>query len=132
MYLEATFKTQTCSAGDNYGLVFRAKDYTSGEGYYLGFTCDGQYGLIRWNASGTATVLSFTQSNSINAGANQTNRMGVIANGSSFRIYANGKFLQEISDTSIAGEGHVGAYIAGSSSPGFTVEMSEIAYWNLP
>lgn len=132
MYLEGTFKTQNCSGADLYGLVFRAKDYTSGEGYYLGFTCDGRVGLSRWDAGGVSSVFSLTTSDAIHAGANQTNRIGVLVNGDTFRVYANGKFIQEINDTSIGAEGHVGAYISAQSTLGFTVELTEIAYWNLP
>lgn len=132
MYLEATFKTQACSGADLYGLVFRAKDYSSGQGYYLGFTCDGRYGLSRWDSSGVTSVFGLTQSDAINAGSNQSNRIGVIANGDTFRVYANGKFIQEIKDSGISAEGHVGVYLAAQETAGFTVELAEIAYWNLP
>lgn len=132
MYLEGTFTVQTCSGGDMYGLVFRAKDYTSGVGYYLGVTCDGRYSLDKWDASGKSNVLSLTQSDVLVAGSNQTNRIGVLANGDSFRIYANGRFIQEITDSSIPGEGYIGAFIAGVNTPGFTTELTDIAYWNLP
>ncbi len=132
MYLEGTFAVQSCSGGDMYGLVFRAKDYTSGIGYYLGITCDGRYSLDKWEASGKSNVLTLTQSNAILTGSNQTNRIGVLANGDSFRLYANGKFLQEVTDPGIKDEGYIGAFIAGLNTPGFTVELTEIAYWNLP
>jgi hypothetical protein len=132
MYLEATFKTQACSGADLYGLVFRAKDYDSGQGYYLGFSCDGRYGISRWDANGVTSVISLARSDAINADANQTNRIGVVANGDTFRVYANGKFIQEIKDSGINSEGHVGVYLAAQDTAGFTVELLEIAYWNLP
>jgi hypothetical protein len=132
MYLEGTFTVQTCSGGDMYGLVFRAKDYTSGVGYYLGVTCDGRYGLDKWDTSGKSNVFALTQSDAIFTGSNQTNRVGVLANGDSFRIYINGKFLQEIIDPGIKEEGYIGAFIAGLNTPGFTIELTDIAYWNLP
>ncbi len=132
MYIEATFDTQNCSGSDLYGLVFRAKDYSSGQGYYLGFTCDGRYGLSRWDGSGVTSVFGLAQSDAINAGSNQANRIGVIADGDTFRVYANGKFIQEIKDSGIGSEGHIGVYLAGNETAGFTIEMTEIAYWNLP
>ena len=132
MYLEATIKTQTCSGSDLYGLVFRAKDYNSGQAYYLGFSCDGRYGLSRWDGGGVTSVFGLSQSDVIYAGSNQTNRIGVIANGDTFRVYANGKFIQEIKDTGIGSEGHIGVYLAANETAGFTIELTDIAYWNLP
>ena len=45
-YLEGTFKVGDCSGMDNYGLVFRAPDYSNG--YFFGISCDGQYSLRQW------------------------------------------------------------------------------------
>ncbi|HPC07212.1 MAG TPA: hypothetical protein PLI60_10880 [Anaerolineaceae bacterium] len=132
MYLEATIKTQTCSGSDIYGLVLRAKDYNSGQGYYLGFSCDGRYGLSRWDGNGVTSVFGLTPSDAILAGSNQTNRVGVMVNGGTFRVYANGKFIQEIKDTGIGSEGHIGVYLAGAETNGFAIELIEISYWNLP
>ncbi|NMC52065.1 MAG: hypothetical protein GYA48_00315 [Chloroflexi bacterium] len=131
MYLEGIFRANTCSGGDTYGLVFRAADYTSGYGYYAGFTCDGKYLLSRWTSSGTSTVISSTQSDLILSGSNQTNRLGILADGESISLYANGKLLETVTDTGISDGGHIGPFISAFSG-GFSYALDEIAYWDLP
>jgi len=131
MYLEGTFRSTSCSGNDTYGLVFRAADYTSGYGYYAGFTCDGKYLLTRWDSAGTSTVISSTESDLILKGSNQINRLGILADGNNISLYANGKFLKSINDSGITSGGHIGPFISAYSG-GFNFELDEIAYWNLP
>lgn len=131
MYLEAEFKTQTCSGVDQYGIVFRAPDYDSGFGYYLGLSCEGKVSLSVWDSAGTSFPLEWTNSDLILAGANQSNRLGILAKGSSLKIYINGKLFQEVTDSALSDAGHFGAFIAGKNTEGFTVEMGKIGYWNL-
>lgn len=130
-YLEGTFSTQSCSGGDQYGMIFRAPDYTSGYGYYLAATCDGRIGLRRWDSSGTSAVLDWKTIAGFNSGSNQTNRIGILVNGSSMTIYLNGIKTEELNDSGISAAGHLGVFIAGQEASGFTVKLSEIAYWNL-
>lgn len=130
-YLEGVFKTQNCSGNDQYGIVFKAPDYTSGQGYYLGITCDGRYFLTRWDGNGSSRIINPTESKEILAGPGQTNRFGVLAQDDRIRLYANGKLLQEISESALSGD-KFGVFIAGYSTIGFTVELDEMAYWKLP
>ena len=130
MYLEATFNTPSCSGNDLYGLVFRAKDYTSGQGYYFGITCSGQYNFSRWDENGTSFLVNSKTGEAILSGSGKTNRIGVLAEGSSFKLYANGKLLEEVQDNGLPNGGHIGVFLAGSSG-NFSVELDHIAYWNL-
>jgi hypothetical protein len=131
-YLEGKFKTINCTGTSQYGLVFRAPDYSSGYGYYLTITCDGAYFLSKWDASGTAIVDVGGTDPIIKGGPGQTNRFGVWVQGSNFRIYANGKLLKECSDSSITSAGHIGVSISSFNATGITVDLDELTYWNLP
>ncbi|NTV36383.1 MAG: DUF1080 domain-containing protein [Anaerolineaceae bacterium] len=131
-YLEGTFKTMSCSTSDNYGLVFRAPDYNTGQGYYVGMTCDGRYGFQVWDAGGVSSIQGWTDSNEILSGSNQTNRLGIWVDGSNFKIYINGKLVKELSDGTLTTAGFIGAWISATSSANFTVQMDKIGYWNLP
>lgn len=131
MYLEGTFRTTSCSGNDTYGLVFRAADYTSGYGYYAGFTCDGKYLLTRWDSAGNSTVIAATESDLIQKGSNQTNRLGILADSTNISLYANGKLIKTISENSLSSGGNIGPFISAYSG-GFSYELDEIVYWDLP
>ena len=131
-YLEATLRPQNCSGSDAYGLVFRAPDYDSGRGYYLRLRCNGQFVLSAWPDDGMDNLSEWQTHSAFVGGANQTNRIGVLVNGSSLAVYANGTLVQTVTDSSFSDAGHIGVFISAVSTPGFTVEMSEISYWNLP
>jgi hypothetical protein len=125
-YLEATFKTMTCSGLDRYGLVFRAPD--TNNGYFLGFSCDGKYSLRIYSQQGN--LITWTPNSAINSGSNQVNRIGVSAQGDRFAFYANGKLLTETKESTFTEGGLFGAFIAAANTSNFTVNLDEIAYWN--
>lgn len=131
-YVEGTFNTVACSGSDHYGLVVRAPDYGSGQGYYFGLTCDGRYALQVWTASGVSSIQDFTRSDEIKAGPGQTNRMGLWVDGAVFKVYLNGKLIKEFNSSTITAPGYLGVYIASTSAPNTVVQLDRIAYWNLP
>ena len=127
-YLEITAAPQACSGLDRYGIIFRT-DAT--EGYLFGFSCDGQYSLRRWNGEDFKTLVDWTSSPDIRAGADQTNRMGIMVQDDQFTLYANGNRLAEASDDSYS-EGGLGLFIAAKETEDFKVQVSEVAYWEIP
>lgn len=129
-YIEAVFSTGQCSAGDQYGLVFRSTE--DSQAGFFGVTCDGRYGLIYYDGSQSTRVLNWQESSTILSGANQTNRLGVWVEGKKVRLYTNGNLLTETSLDSLASQGNFGAFISGNATVNFTVSISEIAYWELP
>jgi len=132
-YLEGKFNTINCSGGDQYGLVFRAPDYTSGYGFYFIVTCDGKYTLVRADANGNPNRLfDWVEEPALLSGSGQTNNLGVMAIGDKISLYANGKLLREVNDAAFQDGSRFGVYIAGQSTPNFTYELDEIAYWNIP
>jgi len=128
-YIEATAITTACSGADRYGLVVRAPDLN--RGYLFGFTCDGRYSLRAWDGSEFTKVKDWTANSAILAGPNQTNRLGLMADGSRLSLYANGVFLDEIHDDRF-GEGRFGLFIASSVTPNYTVQFDLLDYWKLP
>lgn len=131
-YIEATVRTRNCSADDTYGLVVRAPDFESGKGYYYGFTCDGRFTLGKWVEQGINDMIDYTQNAAIISGSNQTNRIGIRMEGRKLSLYANGKLMQEIEDTSFEQAGYYGVFIAPNDTAGFAVDYDQIAYWTLP
>lgn len=130
IYLHAILTTRSCSGGDQYGLVLRAPDYTDGQGYYLGLTCDSQFRFTRWDSNGVNSLASGSNP-AILGGANQTNRLAIRAEGQTFKIYVNDQLIEEVNDSAFTGKGHFGVFTAGVSR-NLVVDMDEIAYWTLP
>ena len=125
-YLEATFKVETCSGLDRYGLVYRAPNFENG--YFFGLSCDGQFLLRIYNQQGT--LIPLTPNPAILQGSNQVNRLGILAQGDRYAFYANGKLLQETKESTFTDAGLFGAFIASTNTSNFTVRMYEISFWN--
>lgn len=132
LYLEGTFRTVSCSGDDQYGLVFRSPTYSDGIGYYYGITCDGKYYLQRMNSSDTITVVNLTSDTHILTGSGQVNRIGVMAQDNSIKLYINGNLVKEITDDGINSQGYIGAYTAAYDDPGLTIQLEVISLWTLP
>ena len=127
-YLEVTAIPQDCSGLYRYGVIFR----TDAEvGYLFGFSCDGQYSLRRWNGEDFKILVDWTSSPDIRAGADQTNRMGLMVQDDQFTLYANGNLLDDARDDSYS-EGGLGLFVAAKDTENFKVQVSEVAYWELP
>jgi hypothetical protein len=133
MYLEGTFKTVSCSGFDQYGLVLRAPSYGDGAGYYFGVSCNGHYNFFWYDKSGNIhKVVDWTADTRILTAANQVNRLGIMANGDSFKLYINGAFVKEVTDTNIKDKGFIGVFVSASESSTYTVHVEEISLWPQP
>ena len=131
-YLEMTATSGDCSGLDRYGLVFRSvKSDTDYVGYLFGITCDGRYSLRRWNGEKFVPITEWTADDHVRSGANQTNRIGVYAQGDRISLYANSGLLEEVRDNTHE-EGKFGVFIGSVNTTDFTVRVDEIDYWELP
>lgn len=77
------------------------------------------------------SLIAWTTSDKIIAGPNQTNRLGVWAEGNHIVLYINGSQVGEVHDTTHSG-GMFGVLVGAVRTAGFTVQVDEIAYWTLP
>jgi hypothetical protein len=128
-YLQGTFVTgNTCSGLDKYGLLARAPD--SDKGYVFEFSCDGHYRLYTWDGQHYNAIQEWTTSASIVSGPNQTNVMGIYMKGTDIRLYANGHKLAEFSDNTFD-HGQFGLVIGSANTHNFTVDVNQVAYWEL-
>jgi hypothetical protein len=128
-YLEATFVTgEACAGLDRYGMLVRAPE--PNEGYVFSFSCDGRYRVYKWDGENYNGIIEWKTSPHIKSGPDQTNRLGVWANGSTLKFYANGKLLAEFEEDTYA-EGRFGLLIGSSKTEDLKVYVEEISYWNL-
>jgi len=132
-YLEATIRPGTCQGSDEYGLMFRVPDiHDANEGYLFGFTCDGRYFLRTWDGEDMKSLIGPTADAAIQAGSDETNRIGVWVEGNEFTLYANGTLLAKLEDARIPDKGGFGFFIGARKTAEFTFKSDEIAYWDLP
>jgi hypothetical protein len=132
LYLEGKMVATSCSGNDSYGILFRGKDIGSGPSYFFAVKCNGNYDFYTFGTSNSISYLVNNQSDpAINTGSGATNTLGVWADGKRFRLYVNGVFLKEIENDSLAGDGFVGFFIWSVNGAGLSVELDEIAYWDL-
>jgi hypothetical protein len=136
-YIELTANSGSCSGKDSYGIIFRVpvlKDPT--QGYLYEVTCDGYYRLWKWDGevspNGLATVLvSWGQSSLINAGADQTNRLGVMVKDHTFTLYMNGEKIASATDSAYEA-GFFGVFVRSVETDDYTVKFDALRFWELP
>jgi hypothetical protein len=128
-YLEATFTTGSeCSGLDRYGVLARAPE--PDRGYVFGFSCDGRYRLYKWDGQNYVGLQEWASTSHIQPGSNQTNRLGFWANGNTIRLYANGRLLVEIQDSTFD-EGVFGLLVGSVNTDNLKVFVEDMAYWEL-
>lgn len=132
-YLEMTAKPKKCSGLDQYGLVFRSeKDDKKGYiGYLYGVSCDGRYSLRFWDGDKFVKLIDWKSSDHLLAGSNQTNRLGVWAEGDRLTLYANGFKIDEVTDDTLD-EGKFGVFVGAAKTEEFTAYTTDVSYWDLP
>ncbi len=127
-YLEIKVTTgPSCGGLDRYGVLVRAPDVDNG--YVYAFSCNGRYRIYRWDGEYTS-LKDWTVSPSIKSGPDQTNRMGIWAEGDTFKLYANGKLLATVSDDEFP-KGRFGLFIGSAETAGFRVSVDTVSYWLL-
>jgi hypothetical protein len=136
-YIELTANSGTCKGKDSYGIIFRVPVFREPEqGYLYEVTCDGYYRLWKWDGkvkpNGQATsLLNWKQSDAIRAGADQTNRLGVLSVGNKITLYMNGEKLGEAQDSSY-GAGFFGVFVLSRISDEYKVKFDAMKYWENP
>ncbi len=133
-YTEAFFKTASaCTGKDRYGFVVRTtKDDGAYVNYYIfGISCDGSYYLSVADSDGQTPLIDWTPDAAIKSGLDQINNISIRMEGERIVLYANRVKLAEINEGTYA-EGKFGLFIGSSNTENFTVEVDDMAYWNLP
>jgi hypothetical protein len=117
----------TITQGDCGGIVFRT-DITGGKSYVFRVCQNGQYGLIKYTGTGIPGLpLSVGSTLLIHQGANQSNVVAVVAQGSTMMLYVNRHELASVQDTSYTSGGI--ALTAGSNTSPTEVAYSNARLW---
>ena len=129
-YLEVEAQTpQTCSPNDAYGVLFRAPD--NYRGYLYGLTCDGRYYLSVFDGQTTTQLIKPSSNPAILVGAGKVNRMGVVAYGAQYQLYANGSYLNQAFDSTYLDPGKIGFFVRAATTQPYTVVFDNLKVWQL-
>ena len=128
-YIEMTARMgDQCSGNDRYGFIFRAPDPS--QGYIAEFSCDGRFRLYEWDGENYTGIQGWQGSSLILQGPNQENRLGVMAEGSTVKLYANGKLLGEYEVENYP-EGRFGLVVGSTNTNDFEVMVDAVSFWDL-
>jgi hypothetical protein len=127
--MTATFG-DTCKGADHFGLMLSPVS-SADEGYLFGISCEGKYVLWKWDGTRMTVLVKWTKSEGIQDGANQTNRIGIKAEGNKLSLYANGTLLTELTDKSYD-KVYFGVFVGAAETASFLVQVSSLNYWSLP
>ncbi len=129
-YIETTLQMpETCDAQDRFGLLFRAPD--NNRGYLYGFDCGGNYSLSIWDGQDTTVLVQPTKSDAILNIPGMVNRLGLLAFGENISLYANGVYLETVTDYTYLGQGKIGYFVRAATDQAFTVRYDQLRLWAL-
>jgi hypothetical protein len=86
-FLEVTVKSEVCSDGDEFGVMFRYR--AMGEHYRFALTCDGYARVTRMLEEGEIVLVPLTQTYALFPGLLVDNRIAIWASGNQFRFFIN-------------------------------------------
>jgi heat shock protein HslJ/uncharacterized protein YraI len=129
-YIETTqLMPQSCDPLDRFGLIFRSPD--NNRGYLYGFTCSGDYSLTIWDGQATTVLVEPTSNPAILNTPGAVNRMGLLVFDESISLYANGVFLETVTDYTFLEEGRMGYFVRAETENPFTVRYDQLRVWVL-
>lgn len=119
------------ASGDyaQYGIALRVNDAEGNvSGYLYGITTDGLYYLAQMvdNAWIQPLLVPYTASPDIKTG-NSKNRLSVLVEGDTLRLYINGTLVRIVTDPSISGKGHAGVFVYSGNHDNAQAAFSRIA-----
>ena len=131
-YVESTIQMSECSGADRFGLIVRST--TGGQNFYfLSITCDGRWGFFRMAEDvEIETIIGYESTEAITPGLAQPHRVGIWMDGNTFNIYINGDQVGTATDSQLDEAGMTGFMIVFANTPGFTVQVDQLKYWNIP
>jgi hypothetical protein len=102
-FLEVTARSALCSAGDEYGVMFRVQP--NGDHYRLTLTCDGGARVSRVLENQSIALIPVTQTYTVIPGAPAVNRLAILAVGDQYWFYINNFEAFSVRDGTLTGGG---------------------------
>lgn len=131
-YVEATIQMTACAGADRFGLVVRSTS-DGQQFYFLAVTCDGRWGFFRMAEDvNINTIIGYQEADAITPGFAEPHRVGIWTQGNEFTLFIDGVEVGKGTDETLSDAGFTGFLIAFANTPGFTVRVDQLRYWNVP
>lgn len=112
-YAEVRLRSDLCSSGDEYGLIFRVNPL-SGH-YQFGLRCEGGVRVLRLQGNAAYTMITPEQATIVIPGPPAENQLAVWASGSQFRFFINQVEIFSTRDSTYP-TGAIGFYVFSGQS----------------
>lgn len=110
------------------GVIFR---YQDGDNFYaFMISSDGYYRFEKLVDDEWEQIIKWTQSSVINTGAGSMNRIGVLAQGTRFRLFVNNVLVGEAEDDTFA-SGDIGLAVGSFGEGGIEIAFDNIDLWEV-
>jgi hypothetical protein len=122
-YLEVAVRSELCSSGDEFGIMFRvtpARDH-----YRFTLTCDGGARVTRIMGETSIALVPVTITGAVIPGAPADNLAAIRAIGSSFSFYVNGLEVFSVRDGNLA-SGGLGLIVHSSAAGQTTISFDDL------
>ena len=120
------FSITTCARGDQFGLIMRAPDYTSGSGYYFSLACEGTVSILKdQTVLGTADASNVFHNNS-----GDINLLTAWMQGNTLTLMLNDESLLTVEDNAYS-QGFSGFFVSPQGQDTLTMNiLSFEEYYN--
>lgn len=123
-YYEVNTRYVSGASDYGYGLVLRG-DRGMNHGYLFSLTADGSFRIAKDVTDTVVSLVRWTDDPVIQSKG--VNRLGVLARGSSFEFFINGKSVARVSDASLT-KGYLGLYVGTAE---LAIAFSQVRVWQL-
>jgi len=136
-YVEATILMVNGSGLDRFGLAVRSSN-DGQQFYFLSITADGQWGFFRMendvnmNDVNINEIKGYQSAEQLNDIVGTPHRVGIWMEGNAYTFYIDGEEIGSASDNTLMQKGYTGFLIAFDDTPGFTVRVDQLQYWDNP
>ncbi|HEY45347.1 MAG TPA: hypothetical protein G4O14_01035 [Anaerolineae bacterium] len=127
-FLEVTVRSEVCSDGDEFGVMFRYR--AMGEHYRFALTCDERARVSRVLEEGEIVLVPLTQTYAVFPGLLVDNRIAIWASGNQFRFFINHLEVFSASDR-VLPSGKLTFFVRSRGSSQTTVSFDDFTVYAL-
>jgi hypothetical protein len=122
-YLNIEARSDLCSSGDEYGVLFRLNDALEHYRFVLG--CEGGARVTRVLSTEARTLIAPTETDLLIRGPMAINRLSIWAFGDTFRFYINDVEIFSLRDPALP-EGRLGLFAQSGESQQLTITFDNL------